>query len=52
MGSRTVRDFDGNINEAINEIEKTCSERTGGLIKKLAEEYKRMKNRTQDNEKK
>lgn len=51
LGSRTSRDFDGNINEALSEIEKECSQKTGTLIKKLAEEYKRLKVRAQENEK-
>jgi hypothetical protein len=51
LGSRTARDFDGNINESLLEIDKTCSQRTAVLIKKLAEEYKRIKMRAQENEK-
>lgn len=47
MGTRTVRDFDGNINESLLEIEKECSQKTTALIKKLAEEYKRMRVRAQ-----
>jgi|688.fasta_scaffold682189_1 hypothetical protein len=47
MGTRTVRDFDGNINESLLEIEKECSQKTTTLIKKLAEEYKRMRVRAQ-----
>lgn len=47
MGTRTVRDFDGNINESLLEIEKECSQKTIALIKKLAEEYKRMRVRAQ-----
>lgn len=49
MGARTVRDFDGNINESLQEIEKECSQKTANLIKKLAEEYRRMRVRTQEN---
>lgn len=49
MGTRTVRDFDGNINESLLEIEKACSQKTTALIKKLAEEYKRMRVRAQEN---
>lgn len=49
MGTRTARDFDGNINESLIEIEKECSQKTTTLIKKLAEEYKRMRVRVQEN---
>lgn len=51
MGTRTVRDFDGNINESLMEIEKVCSQKTTNLIKKLAEEYKKLRVRAQENEK-
>jgi hypothetical protein len=47
MGTRTVRDFDGNINESLLEIEKECSQKTTTIIKKLADEYKRMRVRAQ-----
>lgn len=51
FGSRTIRDFDGNLNESILEIEKHCSARTVSLVRKLAEDYRKMKSRGQESEK-
>jgi hypothetical protein len=47
MGSRTARDFDGNINTSISEIENECSPKTATFVRKLVEEYKKLKSKVQ-----
>ena len=47
LGSRTARDFDGNLNDSVSEIERDCSGKTAAFIKKLVEEYKKLKAKAQ-----
>lgn len=52
LGSRTARDFDGNLNDSISEIERDCSPKTATFIKKLVEEFNKLKGKAQEAEKK
>lgn len=52
LGSRTSRDFDGSIADAIVEIEQACSPKCATLVRKLLEDYKKLKAKTIESEKK
>ena len=52
MGSRTSRDFEGSINDAIVEIERVCSPACDNLVRKLLEDYRKLKARAVEAEKK
>lgn len=52
IGSKTSRDLDGNLTEALIEIEKKCSSGCFSLIKKLFDDYKKAKGMSAETEKK
>jgi hypothetical protein len=52
LGSRTSRDFEGSINDAIVEIDRVCSPACGNLVRKLLEDYRKLKARAVEAEKK
>jgi hypothetical protein len=52
LGSRTSRDSEGSIGEAVAEVERVCSPKNANLVRRLLEDYKKLKGRVAESEKK